>query len=74
MLLCEKAVNPHCGQANFMKCTIGGITGKIECDPSIGGTSTPGGSSPGAPTQIHNWGDNYGERSEPKNIFARGGG
>jgi hypothetical protein len=26
----------------------------------------------GAPTQIQKWGDNYGERSEPKNFFARG--
>jgi hypothetical protein len=27
----------------------------------------------GAPTQIRKWGDNYGERSEPKKFFARRG-
>jgi hypothetical protein len=28
----------------------------------------------GAPTQIQKWGDNYGERSEPKQIFLLAGG
>ena len=28
---------------------------------------------PGAPTQIRKWGDKFGERSEPKKIFAPGG-
>jgi hypothetical protein len=27
----------------------------------------------GAPIQVRKWGDKYGERSEPKNFFARRG-
>jgi hypothetical protein len=37
------------------------------------GSVTAGLSHTGALTRIHKWGDNYGERSEPKNFFARGG-
>lgn len=29
-------------------------------------------STSGAPTQIRKWGDNYGERSEPKKFYTRG--